>query len=191
MITQEELWQGYDESGEPTVAVTKLECRHGALHGVAHIWFWRVKGGVIQVLFQRRGADIITWPLYLDATVGGHIDLGESPIETALREAQEELGEDLLREDLKLLFVNRTADGMGHNGIIENEFQWVYGYQVGHNQVFGSNDSEVHSLEWYDERSLIKLSKGELDEKLVLSSFHYFDSLVSSIKNLELIRQNK
>ncbi|MBN1477266.1 NUDIX domain-containing protein [Candidatus Sumerlaeota bacterium] len=45
-----------------------------------------------QIFLQRRGADKDTFPGWWDTSVGGHVDLGETPRETALRELREELG---------------------------------------------------------------------------------------------------
>lgn len=66
--------------------------RDGDWHRVFHCWVvWRDECGRDLALFQRRGAQKATFPLYLAVTVGGHYSAGESP-EDGLREMREELG---------------------------------------------------------------------------------------------------
>ena len=65
--------------------------RDGDWHRSLHIWFFRMCGGRIQVLFQRRSLTKDTWPGALDVTVGGHFRAGET-LEETVREAAEEVG---------------------------------------------------------------------------------------------------
>lgn len=88
-----EMLEVYDERGRP-VGVKERGAVHrdGDWHRVFHCWVvWRDECGQDQVLFQRRGAQKATFPLYLAVTVGGHYSAGETP-EDGLREMREELG---------------------------------------------------------------------------------------------------
>jgi isopentenyl-diphosphate Delta-isomerase len=60
----------------------------GLLHRAVHILVFNRMG---ELFLQRRGADKDTFPGWWDTSVGGHVDLGETPKETALRELREEL----------------------------------------------------------------------------------------------------
>ena len=81
MADSEELWQEYGSNGEPTGrALTKSEARSGILHGVAHVWIWRLGSAGPEVLLQVRAKDKATWPDYLDISAAGHIDFGEAPL---------------------------------------------------------------------------------------------------------------
>jgi hypothetical protein len=78
MTDSAELWQTYGSNGEPIGrALTKPEARSGILHGVAHVWIWRVGSAGPGVLSQARAKDEATWPDYLDISAAGHIDFGE------------------------------------------------------------------------------------------------------------------
>ncbi len=99
----QELWQTYDERGEPLagVSLTKQQARQGALHAAAHVWIWRGQGAGIEILLQRRARDKQTWPGHLDISAAGHIRFGETPLLAAIRETAEELALAVKPEDLR------------------------------------------------------------------------------------------
>ena len=61
----------------------------GLRHREVHVWCITPSGGVV---FQRRAANKETFPNLLDATVGGHVELGMSYEDAALMEMREETG---------------------------------------------------------------------------------------------------
>lgn len=80
--------------GEPTGEVKERSAVHrdGDWHGTAHIWLVRRKNGKIEVLLQKRSRLKETFPGCYDASCAGHLSAGDSFIQGALRELQEELG---------------------------------------------------------------------------------------------------
>ena len=120
-------WQGYDESGSPGGAVSLDMAAAGALHGSVHVWLWRrAHDGTEEVLFQKRSADMKTWPGCWDCSAAGHIDYSEQPMQAALREAPEEIGVDFKETDLRLICVFRDQLDYAPANIKENELQWLY-----------------------------------------------------------------
>lgn len=77
----------------------------------------------------------------------GHIDLDETPLDAALREAKEEINLDIVSDELKLFGVHR-AYLKADNGVVENEFQWLYSLELASNTDFTLQASEVESLAW-------------------------------------------
>lgn len=71
--------------------------------GAFNLWIIK-RQPIASLLFQRRSRKVMLAPLKLDVTVGGHYKAGEG-IYDALREAEEELGKKVKKEDI--LFVGR------------------------------------------------------------------------------------
>lgn len=63
--------------------------RDGDWHRCAHVWIVRRDG---RLLLQRRALVKENWPGLWDISVAGHVSAGESAIDAALREMQEEIG---------------------------------------------------------------------------------------------------
>lgn len=145
------LRQLYDEQGQPLAGkgATKQETLEGALlHGNAHIWVWRkTKGGAVELLLQRRANTKLTWPGLLDISAAGHIDLGETPLQAALREAEEELDLKLQPADLYCYGVNRCYLPVDDTGLVEQEFQWLYLVESS-DQTLKLRQEEVGEVLW-------------------------------------------
>jgi len=78
--------------------------KKGLLHREIHVWFYTPKG---EIVFQKRASDKDTFPGLLDATVGGHVEIGDSYIKTAIKETQEETGIKLKENDFEFLRMMR------------------------------------------------------------------------------------
>lgn len=61
----------------------------GLRHREVHVYFVTPNR---ELILQHRAKDKDTYPDLLDATVGGHVEIGQSYEETALKESQEETG---------------------------------------------------------------------------------------------------
>lgn len=123
----DELFDIVTADGTPT-GQTKRRAdvhRDGDWHRAIHIWVWGVDEQGPYILMNQRGRHKDTWPLALDATVGGHLGAGET-IEDAYREVEEEIGIPVDPERLRYLFT-RARESNGHiPGIIDRERQEIF-----------------------------------------------------------------
>ena len=72
-----------DENGNITGEETRENIhKQGLLHREIHVWFYTPKG---EILFQHRAKDKDTYPDLLDATVGGHVEIGAGLLKARLR----------------------------------------------------------------------------------------------------------
>lgn len=118
-----------DENDNIIGQTTRKEIHEkGLLHKEIHVWFITPQG---EIILQHRAKDKDTFPDLLDATVGGHVEIGDSYENTALKEMEEETG---IHVDIKNLhFIkklrNRSEDPI--TGMINNTFraQYVYIYK--------------------------------------------------------------
>lgn len=101
--------------------------QEGLLHRETHVWFLTPNK---ELILQLRAKDKDTFPNMLDATVGGHVDLGMNYEDTALKEMEEETGIKAKMEDLKFLRKIRLKSEDLVTGKINNTFkkQFVYIY---------------------------------------------------------------
>lgn len=123
----DELFDVVTENGEPT-GVTKPRAqvhRDGDWHRAVHVWFYGMDDTGGFLLMNQRGRFKDTWPLALDATVGGHLGTGET-VEEAFREVHEEIGVhiDPVRFE-HLSRRKRSSEGL-IPGILDRELQEVY-----------------------------------------------------------------
>ena len=80
--------------------------REGLLHKIVHVWFYTSDK---RLIFQRRGKDAETYPNKLDATAGGHVEIGQGDVEAAITETKEETGILVERGDLVFLGIKRLG----------------------------------------------------------------------------------
>lgn len=174
-------WQGYSEYGEPTGLVKSEECAKGALHGSAHVWLWRCTDGFTEVLVQHRSAEKPTWPNYWDISAAGHIDIGETPLQAALRESEEEIGITIKKSDLRLWFVHRQYMVWDSPKIIENEFQFVYGTEYIQKNDLRFQLDEVDDAKWV---GLSEFRRMITSGEIVPQGNSYFTELISKLENV-------
>lgn len=77
--------------------------KNGLLHREIHVYFVTLNK---EIFFQHRAKDKDTYPDLLDATVGGHVEIGDSYEKTAIKETHEETGISIDVSDL--IFLNKT-----------------------------------------------------------------------------------
>ncbi|MBQ8984853.1 NUDIX domain-containing protein [Candidatus Saccharibacteria bacterium] len=141
MPRKEELWQEYNQSGEPLKnggRPAHTESATGNRHGVSRIWLFRKKGDSFDVLFQKRSPFVRNANKY-DASAGGHIDYGESPQDAAVRECAEEIGAKL--EKSNLIFFETSVNKWSLF------FDFCYDWS-GEPDDFHFDDQEVSEVKW-------------------------------------------
>lgn len=178
-----ELWQLYDEDGQALAgqgterqpAVTQA-----LLHGASHIWIWRIKNDGVEVLVQQRASYKKTWPDCYDAPAAGHIDLGETPTQAAIRETAEEIGLKITANELKLISIHR-AYLTASKSQIENELQWLYLLRLNDDHDFKLQENEVAQIIWKP-LSVVEQEIGQTPDLYVPHGSIYFNTVITAIK---------
>lgn len=113
------------ENGEPTgkTALKSIIHKKGYYHNTIHLWLYTDNH---EILLQQRSHKKAIYPLLWDVSVAGHIDAGETFIEAAIRETQEEIGLALNAEDLTKIGIKLYESSYNNGTILDNEFHHVY-----------------------------------------------------------------
>jgi isopentenyldiphosphate isomerase len=102
--------------------------QEGLLHREVHVYF--ITPGR-EVVCQHRAKDKDMFPDLLDATVGGHVEVGDSYEKTAIKETQEETGVAISENDL--IFISKNEFNYHDNvtGKINHNFlsRYLYVYR--------------------------------------------------------------
>lgn len=100
--------------------------QEGLLHREVGIYFITPNK---EMIFQHRAKDKDTFPNLLDATVGGHVEMGDSYPETAVKETKEETGVEINIDDLVLFKkIRRKFSRDNQTGKINNVWAHIYLY---------------------------------------------------------------
>ncbi len=133
MYSDDELFDVLNENGEQTEKTKRRGDIHrdGDWHASVHIWIARRRLGGMEFLLQKRAEDKDSFPGCFDAASTGHIDAGEDPITSAIRELREEVGIKARPSELVLLFKRKVSDDNIFHGkrFINNELKWVFLYK--------------------------------------------------------------
>lgn len=128
-----ELFDICDEQGNPTGDKVERSEAHakGICHRTAHIWIAKQENGRYKVLLQKRSMDKDSFPGRYDTSSAGHIQAGDEPMESALRELGEELGIKAEAADLDFAGTFRIRYEKEFHGKMfrDNEVAFVFVYQ--------------------------------------------------------------
>lgn len=141
-----EPWQLFANNGTPILGkgahADVFDADKSLTMGNAHVWFWKkTQDGTIEVMLQKRGP-VKKRPGWFHISVGGHIDVGETALQTAVRECKEEMGIDINPDDLYFLFTSRVF------GRSPQDIATVYLYELAGDETFAHNDGEVAGIMW-------------------------------------------
>lgn len=162
--------------------------KKGLLHREIHVWIYNQEG---EVLFQKRSLNKDTFPGLLDASVGGHVEQGESYQDAAIKETKEETGIKI--DNGKLIFIKKIRKNNRldkKTGSINNVFWGIYVYQYNGNvKNLILEKGKAISLEFWPIDKILKLSKNDkdlflpiLDDKEYLEVFKKIKELINSKK---------
>ncbi len=143
----DEIWQLYHRNGEPIPGVgwdagrDNPSSEDDEIVGVAIVFLYRKNSkGEYEFLWQRRSEAISRYPGDWDISAGGHINLGESVIEAAVRESREEIGAEINPDELEFA-VMRPFN--------KNRFAWIYCVDwTDKPENFHFDDMEVSEVRW-------------------------------------------
>lgn len=143
----------FDENDNPTGEIKEKTKAHeeGNFHRTAHIWIMNDKK---ELLLQKRSATKKSHPNCWDISGAGHIRSGETVIEGAIRELNEELGIKVNEDDLKFIAIVKSTKNPQNQ-----EFGYVY-LLKSNNEIkdytFGDNEvSEVKYVYFEDLEKMV------------------------------------
>lgn len=146
---KDEIWQLYYKNGEPMPGAGWEASRGNpevtsddGIVGVAIVFLYRHGKNGLEFLWQRRSEEIDRYPGDWDISAGGHINLGESLIEAAIRESREEIGAKISADELELVTMYPFN---------KNRFAWIYLIDwTDREEEFYFNDKEVSEVRWVE-----------------------------------------
>ena len=144
-----------DEQGIPTGETIERSIAHskGIRHRTAHIWIVRKINNRYQVLMQKRAMNKESFPGMFDTSSAGHIQAGDEPLESALRELHEELGIQAQPQELEFAGNFRIAYEKEFHGKMfrDNEvaFVYIYSQPVDETKLILQKE-ELETVEWFD-----------------------------------------
>lgn len=144
-----------DESGQPTGQMVERSIAHrdGILHRTVHIWVTRQQDGKQQILLQKRSAQKDSFPGMYDTSSAGHIQAGDEPLESAVRELREELGITADVEQFRFIGNFRVNYALEFHGEMfrDDEFVFIYLFQgaVKAEELI-LQEEEVERVDWFD-----------------------------------------
>lgn len=175
----DELWQLYYNNGEPIPGVGWESARNNPrgddaeIVGVAVIFFFRKKNGQLEFLWQKRADTVDRYPGYYDISAGGHINLGESLVDAAIRETKEEIGVHITAEDLQFVTMRPFN---------KNRFAWIWCVNWSNRKdEFKFNDHEVSEIKWVPLKDLKTFWQTETKPPLRKDDLTY-NSLMECLK---------
>ena len=151
-----------DENGTPTGLIKErgVVHREGALHATSHIWIAREndKSGY-DILLQKRSACKDSHPGCYDISSAGHIGAGDTPLNSGLRELQEELGIHAQPEHLKEFGVQfKNFEGKFYGKPFrdcQRSILYLYTEPVDETTLT-LQDSEIESVIWMDYKEALQ-----------------------------------
>ena len=167
---EEEIFDIVDENGQPTgETVTRSQAHtEGIRHRTAHIWVVRENGDKTEVLLQKRAMNKDSFPGRYDTSSAGHIQAGDEPLESAVRELSEELGIQADPDDLHFAgtFPIQYEKEFHGKPFKDNEIAFVYVYdeEVGIDNLTIQKE-EMDSVKWFDLEKVYQACQPPRDEK--------------------------
>ncbi|MBR4206636.1 MAG: NUDIX domain-containing protein [Clostridia bacterium] len=154
-----EILDVVNEAGIPigeTVSRDKAH-REGIRHRTAHVWIVRETEGGYEILLQKRSEEKESFPGLYDTSSAGHIPAGDEPLESALRELEEELGIAAAPEELSFAGTFRIRYEKEFHGkpFRDNEVTSVYVYSRPVDAAsLRLQESEVSEVRWFGLREV-------------------------------------
>ena len=167
-----------NEDGTKTgEVVTRKEVHEkGLLHRIVVIAIIDKDG---HLLMQQRAKDKETNPGKWDVSVAGHVSSGQTSIEAAIREVQEEIGMQLRKEELKNIFTYKQERKIKDHFISNHlfDFYLVKRNQIDLNQI-KIQESEVEQVKLCDKKEV----KEMLNENITVERKLVYEKLINYLK---------
>ncbi|WP_291960509.1 NUDIX hydrolase [Maribacter sp.] len=165
-----------------TTAMKSEAHKNGWFHQTVHIWFYTLEG---KILMQQRGKNKDIYPLLWDVSVAGHIGAGESIVNSAVREIEEEIG---------LCIAPSELDKIGTFKSVKNHSKILKDYEF-HNTFIATlklpfselqkQDSEVEALKLISINEFSKALKDPIKYSYVPHDISYYRTILKEIQAKE------
>lgn len=180
----DELIDILNADGVPLGKTTMKSEAHkkGLFHATVHIWFYTEDG---ELLIQKRASNKDTHPSLWDISVAGHIGAGESILDSAIREVQEEIGLTITGKELKKIGVFKSIQKHSDQ-LIDCEFHHTFlsKLKIPLEKLI-KQKSEIDDLKLI---SIIQFEKElndkELSKQYVPHSIEYYTKILNEIRRL-------
>ena len=149
-----ELFDVIDSKGNPAgqIVSRKSPCRRNSPQNSSHMDYSE-KRGRVQILLQKRSQNKDSFPGKFDTSSAGHIQAGDEPLESALRELKEELGISATPEQLHFAGTFPISFAKEFHGKMfrDEEIAFVYIYREPVNIAeLVLQTEEVEEVQWFD-----------------------------------------
>lgn len=187
--------QSFDMAEEERIDIVDEQCRltgvtktfsevhrEGLLHHCAHVWVYTPDK---KILFQYRSKHKQLAPSVWDTGAAGHISAGETPLQAAMREGNEELGIKFIEKNLRFIEVLRQPKRIIRDGYYENEFQALYAYRLTESlDDIKLDPKEVGAVQLLSvDTFLNELQKIDFEDRFVQRL--YYSRMAQWVKNLD------
>lgn len=173
-----EQWQVYLQNGQPIAGRGADDAAFAhddsLVMGNAHVWLWRRTPNGVEVLLQKRSMSRKRSPGMYHISAAGHINVGESPVEAAVRETNEELGINI--DPANLYFVHAIRIPKHRNSIL-NVFTLLYD-----GKEFHFDDGEVEKVVWRRLDDFKAMVNEPVMHNLIDQGGSYFGPLIDAIE---------
>ncbi len=180
----DELIDILNADGKPlgTSAMKSEAHREGLFHATVHIWLYTKDG---ELLLQKRASNKDIHPGLWDVSVAGHIGAGESIIDSAIREVQEEIGLAITGKELKKIGVFKSIQKHSEQ-LIDCEFHHTFLSELKIPlKHLTKQESEVDELKLISTVQFTnELNNKELAKQYVPHSKDYFTKILKEINQL-------
>ncbi len=174
----DELIDIFDEDENFIGQAMKSEAwEKGLWHRGARVLIYNKKG---EIFTQLRSAGKELHPGKWDVGVAGHVGAGESYVDAALREAAEEVGLDLRKDDLEFVMADKLEKNF--DGKLEKIITATYFVRFdGHEGEIRIQEEEVQMFKFMNSDELENERK-EFPEKFMPHSENYWLQIISGVK---------
>ena len=128
----------------------------GYWHRTAHIWIVNSKG---ELIIQKRSPNKINFPDLWDISAAGHISAGQTSLDAAQRETEEELGLRLPIEKFELIATIKRPQILNNGTYIDNEITDIYlvvfDFNLAELKAQQDEVADIKTMPWRELQALI------------------------------------
>lgn len=189
----DEVFDVVDDTNTPISTASRQQCHNeGLLHRSTHVFVFRMRleignpKPIIEVLLQRHSERKTVGGGLWDVSVVEHLSAGESYREAAVRGMREELGLNVMEEELvKVREVYLSRQFYEEAGVLDHMFTETFGLLYEEERYGGVvvDGEEVTEVEWWSAERVLR-ERGEAGER-------FTRWLLIDLRNIDLVEMGK